>query len=131
MTISMTAGFTTGTLLHGTIKASPWEYSRAVQTFFAVTGEYHLQGRSHGRNLEAWLQLSQYATHALLNTGIETINAFISDYNSLTWAVGADTKTFTNVVFDGFEPSEDPWNDGSGVNGWICQGTLKFRQIKQ
>lgn len=121
----------TGTSLHGSIKVSSWDYSRTVQTFFGVTGEFHLQGRLHGRDLAAWYLPSGYATHALLHDAIETMNALSGTSGSMVWTSGVDVKTFTNCVFNGFELDEDPWYDGSGVNGWLVQGQLRFRQIKQ
>jgi hypothetical protein len=39
-----------------------------------------------------------------------------------------DGLEFLNVIFNGFEPEEDPWYDGSGVNGWQVKGMMKFRQ---
>ena len=121
----------TGTLLHGTIKPTAWEYTRTVQSFFGVTGEYHLQGRLHGRDQTAWLMLSGYASHVLLHDAIEMMNALSGTSGSVVWTSGADIKTFDNSVFNGFELDEDPWLDASGVNSWMVQGTLKFRQIKQ
>ena len=119
----------TGAALHGSIKPSAWQFSRSTQTFFGVTGEYHLQGRLHGRDLTAWLWPSGYASHEALQTAIETFNSYIGAFGTMTCTIGT-AKTFTNCIFDGFEPDEDPWYDGSGVNGWQVKGTLKFRQIK-
>ena len=130
MTITQGA-WNTGSLLHGTIKPTQWDYSRTVHSFFGVTGELHLQGRLHGRELSAWLLLSGYATHMALHDAIETLNANSGTYDAVVWTVGGDSKTFTNCVFNGFEPDEEPWYDGSGVNGHIVLGHLKFRQIKQ
>lgn len=129
MTISLGA-MSSGTALHGSINATPWEYSRSVQKFFGVTGEQHLQGSLHGRDLSAWVLPYGYTTHALLQDAIEAINEYIGLSGSMTWVVNADTKTFTNCVFNGFEVSEDPWVDGAGVNGWQVRGMFKFRQIK-
>lgn len=122
-------GLDTGSALHGSIKSGVWQFSRSTQTFFGVTGEYHLQGRLHGRDLTAWCWPSGYASHELLQTAIEAINAFIGTYGTMTCTIGT-AKTFANCIFDGFEIEEDPWYDGSGVNGWQVKGTLKFRQIK-
>lgn len=119
------------THLHGTIKPSAWDYSRNVQSFFGVTGEFHLKGRLHGRDLSAWLLPRGYASHDLLQFGIETLNGLSGTSGTMTWTSGADIHAFTNCVFNGFEFDEDPWYDGSGVNGWQVLGTLRFRQIKQ
>lgn len=122
---------TTGTHLHGTVKPSAWDYTRNVQSFFGLTGEFHLQGRLHGRELTAWLIVRGYATHVLLQDEIEAINAYSGLSGTMIWTSNTDIKNFTNCVFNGFEPDEEPWYDGSGVNGWQVLGQLKFRQIKQ
>ena len=129
MTITL-GTMTTGTELHGTIKATPWQYSRNVQTFFGVTGEFHLQGRLHGRDLTAWILPKGYASHAALHTAIESVNATIGESGTMTWTDGV-VATFANCVFNGLDLEEDPWLDGSGVNGWQALGILRFRQIKQ
>jgi Na+/phosphate symporter len=122
---------TTGAMLHGTINTTPWEMSRSVYRFFAVTGERHIFGRFAGRNLTAMFHPSGYATHTLLQTFISDLNALIGTYDSVVWTVGADITTYTFCIFEGFELDEDPWYDASGVNGWQVLGKLKFRQIKQ
>lgn len=121
----------TGAALHGSIRATSWDYTRNVQSFFGVTGEFHLQGRLHGRDLVAWCLATGFSTHALLHDAIETINALSGTSGTMTWTSAADIKTFTNCVFNGFDLDEDPWFDGSGVNGWQVLGQLRFRQIKQ
>lgn len=130
MTISYSTGLSTGSALHGSMNVAAWEYSRTVQSFFGLTGEVQLQGRMHGREMTAWTLPFGYSTHALLMSAIETVNSNIGQFGTLTWAVGADSKTFTNTVFNGLDLQEDPWLDGSGVNGWQVLCTLKFRQIK-
>lgn len=128
--MSITFGaLSTGSHLHGSINAGPWEYAKSVQSFFGVTGEIHLNGGLRGRELTCWLLLSGYSTHALLHAGILTLQGYTSQAGSVVWTVGADTITYANCVFEGFTPEEPPWLDGSGVNGWTVLGNLKFRQI--
>ena len=129
MTITL-GSMSTGSALHGSIKAGAWDYARSIQTFFGLQGEYHLIGQQHGRELTAWCIPSGYAGHEELHNAIEALNAYIGIYGTLVWDVGSDEKSFTNVVFNGFEPDEDPWLDGSGINGWQVRGTLRFRQVK-
>lgn len=130
--MTITCGtFTSGSELHGSIKVTPWDFSRNVQSFFGLTGEFHLHGRLHGRDLSAWILPRGYATHALLHTAIESVNGAIGTTGTLTWSVGGDSKMFANCVFNGLDLDEDPWYDGSGVNGWQVLGQLRFRQIKQ
>lgn len=120
----------TGSELHGTIKPTAWSFSRSIQTYFGVTGAYRIHGRLHERELTCWLHPTGYATHALLQAAIESVNGAIGTSGTMTWTVGADSKTFTLCTFEGLELDEDPWLDGSGVNGWQAKGTLRFRQIK-
>ena len=121
----------TGTARHGTIRSTPYNQSRAVQTFFGLVGELHLNGRAHGRDLSAWVLFYGYATDALLQTDIAVMNALIGTSGTMTWTFGALTTTYQNCDFDGFDLEEDPWLDGSGVNGWQVMGRIKFRQILQ
>jgi hypothetical protein len=129
MTIAMTT-MTTGSNLHGTIQPKPWDESRSVQTWFGVTGEYHLFGRLHGRDFQAWMQFVGYTSHNLIQGAIESMNAQIGEFGTVTYTVGSDIKTFSNCIFRGFTPEEDPWLDGSAINGWNCRGLLVWRQIK-
>jgi len=121
----------TGSMLHGTVRSTPYEMSRSVATFFGVTGEYHLHGRLKGRNLTAMLHPSGYASQNALQVDIAVLNSLIGTFDDLVSTVGTDVSTYLNCIFEGFELDEDPWYDGSGVNGWQVVGQLKFRQILQ
>ena len=123
MTITLGA-LTTGTNLHGTIKAGAYDASRVVQRWFGVDGEITLTGGLHGRELSCWLLLTGYGTHGLLHAALFDLNGYIN----LSGTLDVDGLEFLNVIFHGFEPEEDPWYDGSGVNGWQLQGIMKFRQ---
>ena len=127
MTISMTT-LTTGSNLHGTMQVGPWEYARATQSFFGTIGEYHLLGGARGRELSAWLQFTGYGSHSLLQSAVSTLQQNIGEAGTVTMTIGANSVTFTNCTFEGFTPEEDPWLDGSGVNGWNLRGRLKWRQ---
>lgn len=130
MTITIDGNSLTGSNPHGTITAEPWEYDRVQQSFFGLTGEINLLGGLKARNLSAWLLLTGFSTHALLHAQIETVNALINTTGNLVWTVGADVDTHTNAVFNGLTLDEEPWLDGSGVNGWQVLGRLHFRHIK-
>lgn len=127
MTITMTT-LTTGTNLHGTMQVGPWEYARATQSFFGTVGEYYLFGGARSREISAWLQFTGYASHALLQAALATLQSNIAKTGTVTLTIGADSTTFTNSTFEGFTPEEDPWLDGSGINGWNLRGRLKWRQ---
>jgi len=131
MTITLTDSddvekINTGTHLHGSIKPGPYDAARVTQRWFGAVGEVIFTGKLSGRELTCWLQLTGYASHGLLHAGIVVLNDEINTSGTLD----VDGLEFLNVVFNGFTPEEDPWLDGSGVNGWNCKGTLSFRQIK-
>jgi hypothetical protein len=54
----------------------------------------------------------------------------LNDEINAAGTLDVDGLEFLNVIFNGFTPEEDPWYDGSGVNGWNCKGILSFRQVK-
>ena len=130
MTITM-ASLSTGSALHGSLKAGQWERSVAVQRFFGLFGEYHLQGRPHGRDLTTWCQPYGYANRSDLQDAIDLINTHQGDSGSVFVEIGNDQTAYDNCVFEGFEIDEEPWLDGSGINGWQVMGTLRWRQIYQ
>lgn len=121
----------TGSALHGSMKAGQWDRSFGVQRFFGVPGEYHLQGRPHGRDLSTWCHPSGYSTRSDIQDAIDLINTFQGDSGTVTLTIDGNTTTFENCIFQGFEPDEEPWLDGSGTNGWQVRGTLRWRQIFQ
>jgi hypothetical protein len=129
MTITL-GSVDTGTHLHGSIKADPYNFDSVVQPFFGVQGEYHLLGKLHGRELSCWLLLYGFADHNAVQAGVTALNDLILENGQLRVTVGSNVTTGENVVFHGFVPEEDPWLDGSGVNGWQVLGTMKFRQVK-
>ena len=123
-------GTSYGTHLHGTAHVGPWERSESVQIFPGVVGAYTLQGKKHHRMITIPFHLTGYATHVLLLSGVVEFGTLQGVSGSLVVDLGGgDSSTFTLCTFLGFEPSEDPWKDGSGVNGWQQQGMLKFRQV--
>lgn len=123
MTITL-GSIDTGTHPHGSINAGSYDASRVTQRWFGVNGEMTLTGKLHGRDLSCWLILTGYASHALLHAGLATLNGYINTSGTLT----VNSLEFLNVIFLGFEPEEDPWEDASGVNGWQVKGVMRFRQ---
>ena len=116
----------TGSHPHGSIKPGPYDYARVTQRWFGTTGELNLTGGMSGRELSCWLILAGYASHGLLHEGI----VLLSNATNKSGTLDVDGLEFLNVIFDGFTPDEDPWYDGSGVNGWQIKGMLKFRQVR-
>ena len=116
----------TGSNLHGSIKAGPYDYARVTQRWFGTTGEMILTGGLSGRELTCWLWLTGYGTHDLLHADM----VLLGDAANKSGTLDVNGVDFLNVIFDGFTPEEDPWYDGSGVNGWQVKGIMKFRQVK-
>ena len=121
----------TGTHPHGSVKVGRWDQARVTQRWFGTVGEVTFVGGKSVRELTCWMILTGYASHVALLTGMEVLNEEIGTSGTLTVTIsGESDTTFSNVIFNGFEPEEDPWKDGSGVNGWQVKGTLNFRQVK-
>lgn len=128
MSLTLT-GIDFGTYIHGTMNVPPWEFSVARQRVFGVAGEQTLYGQAHARNITIPYHLYGYSTHAALQLQIGSLSTEATTSGTLVVDLGGgDSYSFTNVSFEGFEPSEEPWKDGAGVNGWQVRGTLKFRQ---
>lgn len=126
MTVTLGAGsFNFGNPLHGTLKESPWDQPVAVQSYFGIKGELHLIGKAQGRDLELDIMLYNGADEA----AVRTATAAIGVEQGLSGTLTINGLTWTNVRFVSFTPSEAPWQDGSGINGWCLRGVLKFRQI--
>jgi len=123
MTITIGA-LDTGTHPHGSIKAGQYDAARVTQRWFGVNGEMTLTGGISGRELSCWLILTGYASHGLLHAGLANLQGLANTSGTLD----VDGLEFLNVIFLGFEPEEDPWYDGSGVNGWQVKGMMRFRQ---
>lgn len=121
----------TGTNLHGSVNVSRWEQARVTQRWFGTIGELTFVGGKSGRDLSCWMIVRGYASQLLLLTAVDVINEEIGGFGTLTITISGEADTvFTNVLFNGFEPQEEPWRDGSGVNGWQVKGNLSFRQVK-
>ncbi len=123
MTITLGA-INTGTHPHGSIVASAYDAARVTQRWFGVNGEMTLTGGISGRNLSCWLLLTGYASHGLLHAGLANLQGLANTSGTLD----VNGLEFLNCIFLGFEPEEEPWLDGSGVNGWQVKGTMRFRQ---
>jgi hypothetical protein len=114
----------TGTHPHGSVRPTSYDASRVRQQWFGVNGEITLTGGLSGRNLSCWIILKGFASHGLLHAAIANLDGLINTAGTLD----VDGLEFLYVLFEGFEPDEDPWYDASGVNGWQVKGMLKFRQ---
>jgi hypothetical protein len=125
------AGTSFGSHIHGTPRVEPWEFDETRQHFFGLIGEYKILGKVKGREIAIPFHLTGYATHLLLQTGIQEFAILQGTTGTLSVEIGSSTSTYDDTTFYGFFPIEDPWLDGSGVNGWQQRGNLKFRQKGQ
>lgn len=129
--MSITFGtLTTGTHPHGSITAGPWEMQIVRQRWWGVVGEAHLTGGLTSRPLTTWITLIGYASHSALQTGIDTLMNYLSENGSLVVVISGNTTTYTNCTFEACTPQDQPFLDGSGVNGWQQTFQLQWRQIK-
>lgn len=118
-----------GVSVHGTPRIGQWDAPHVIHRWFGVVGEATFSGRNHGREIVLPIHLTGYASLTAILTGINTIQNARGLAGTLTIDLGGgDAPTFANCVFKSLELSEDPWLDGSGVNGWQCDGTLIWRQ---
>jgi len=123
--------FNTGNNLHGTIQPSQWDYDRHVQSWFGAVGEVHLLGQLHGRDLSTWLWLTGYSTQTAIQLDLKYLHDSVGTSGTLYWSSLTETVWWENVILIGFDAEEQPWLDGSGVNGWQCKGTIRFRQVAE
>lgn len=115
--------------IHGTPRVPPWTFQRVTQTFFGVPGEVQLLGAAESREIVISYTMTGHATQLNLQAGIAQFALALGLTGDLEINLGGgDVTEFVDCTFDGFFPEEDPWYDGSGVNGWQCRGTLRFRQ---
>lgn len=129
--MSITFGtLTTGTHPHGSITAGPWEGQVVRQRWWGVVGEAHLTGGLTSRTLTTWLTLIGYASHSALQAGIDTLMNYLTENGSVVVVISGNTTTYTNCTFETCTPQDQPFLDGSGVNGWQQTFQLQWRQIK-
>lgn len=128
MSISI-ASTTFASTYYGTPHAPEFDFSRSSQVFFGLAGEYNLYGQAHSRTITIPYYLTGFSTQLALQQARAVLTVAVGTYGTLTYDLGGgDSTPFTFCTFEGFQPSENPWKDGSGTNGWNQAGTLIFRQ---
>lgn len=114
------------------LPASEHELPIVVGQFFGVNGESHIIGEPVGRELFCAITLDGYNTNTLLQAAINTLSSKAGQLTgTLTETISSNSRTFSQCTFLGFFPSGPPFVDGSGVNGWVQSGFLRWRQRKQ
>jgi hypothetical protein len=101
-----------------------FELPLQIGRFAGVQGELHLVGKLKGRQLRASYILSGNASVAALNTAVKNLS---QQAGQLTGTLTQDSSSFQKCTFLGYF-ERDRFVDGSGVNGWVSQGFLIWRQ---
>jgi hypothetical protein len=125
------AGTDFGITIHGSVQQEQWDAPIVRQAWFGVLGEATLIGRNHGRALLIDGHLSGYNSHLLLTTALNNLQNLRGLYGTLSVDIpfGAlPANDYDDVLFEGIMPTEAPWLDGSGTNGWQMDCRLTFRQ---
>ncbi len=95
-----------------------------VSTFSGVGGELHTVDQRKGRLLGCQVYV-EAASQALLETALAVLYA---KAGTLTGTLTADGVSFVKCTFLGVEPLGVPFEDGTGVAGWVAPVQLLWRQ---
>ena len=114
----------------GTIVAASAPESQLIKgEYWGLIGESHLLGETFGRDLSCEFTFYGYASMALLATAVAAVEGYTNKLTgTLTQTVNGSAQAYPSCTFLGFEPTEPPFLDGSGCEGWIQRGRLKWRQ---
>lgn len=117
-----------GSNLHGDlIPAANFDPQVIVGQFFGVRGEAHLLGDACGRDLTCDYMLSGFLTSSDLDTAIKAIEAKIGVLTGTVALTGNIVTSQRFCTFLAYERGSMQF-DGSGVNGWLVRGRLRWRQ---
>lgn len=117
--------------IHGIPQVGPWEVGKAIKRFFGVAGEYQLTGSAHSRSIVIPVHYTGLASLQALLADVTAVSEYQETIGTFTVDLGGgDSSSFDLCKFLGLELDEDPWKDGSGVNGWQVRGKLSFRQVR-
>ncbi len=106
-----------------------WDTPLARKSWFGVGGEATLVGKAKGRPVTMTAHLRGYASLNAVETAINSLQNLRGTFGSLVVDLGGgDATTYTLCTFESCTPTEMPWLDGSGVNGWQCGIRLEWRQ---
>lgn len=123
---------------HQLPELQPWVNEPMRSHVYGVRGSLELTDERHGRPFRILCTLTGYATWALLEAALLTLEGYVPAKadKTLVVVVGASTLTYYHCTFDGVERLPNPANglntayyDGSGVNGWRHEIALHFWQL--
>lgn len=113
--------------LHGVMEAGDWNQPTQILSLPGVIGVSQLLDYRKFRELSMEFRIHGYATYALIETAINSID---SQNQTLTGSVvisGALVATFANCTFLGFKRGKIKY-DGSGEHDWWVDGRLHWLQ---
>ena len=113
---------------HGVVSESETEVNIVQGKFPGVKGEQHLIDETKGSFLRCTYNITGGANYAALRTSIDTINVKAGKLTGTLTVTGTVAATFAACTFIGFFPTQPPFLDGSGVNGWCAIGELRWRK---
>lgn len=113
---------------HQMPRFAPWIYEDLTIRFFGVEGAKEITDIPHDRAIGVEVDFFGFATDADIETFMATLDSKI---NVLKGTLQIFNVTYANCVFKGFQRGEPMLFDGSGVNGWIQNGTLIWRQLSR
>lgn len=118
-----------GLTIHGIPQPGQWDAVLSRHSWFGVHGEYTLVGKNHGRAISLDAHLTGFDSSNAILTRLNTLQTYRGQFGDLVMDLGGgDTTTYTKCTFESIEPTEAPWPDASGVNGWNCGVKLMWRQ---
>lgn len=113
---------------HSTPLKEDWEFRDQTESFFGVQGEQEIRDEVHGRNFRIQADFLGYATLALLEADLNTIDSKI---NKLTGRLSVNGQLYDNIVFKGFSRGSTPQYMGGTNPGWgMIGGWLVWRQLR-
>lgn len=112
---------------HGDVAPfGPLDMAVSIGQFAGVKGESHIVDKPKGRELGCRYTMDGFETRAALEAAIKQIHDHQGEDGTIT-ITGNLARELPKCTFVGFAHGEAFW-DGSGVNGWVVRGMLRWRQ---
>lgn len=111
----------------GAMRFGPVAVPVQVDRFPGIKGESVITSKPFGR--EFWCSYTlDGLTHSNLLSALLNIDRNAGQLTGTVTVTGNDSQTIENAVFLGFERNGPYFLDGSGVNGWVQRGRLRWIQ---
>lgn len=110
-----------------------YDHAPLVFSFFGVPGSTEIRDTLHGREIRLVAQFRGYATKALLQAALKTVDGKVGTLNDATLTVndGVSTLTYYHCTFRGFERTGTASADLNGGTEWIQDGVLVWWQLRR